>query len=311
MITEIKVDYREGALYSELQRWRDAQRDPKRCANIVLAEPAELLLGDIYITKRSAHGEAINPDDIPTIVIERKTWPDLTKSLIDGRLMEQSYRAQFADWMPPLRRVYYLFEGPPDRDPDIHYRNERLRAGHELVRGFSSLTTRDVADSALRIWVMAREVQEHDKLHDPDRRLLPTDPLEYVRHVPIDKAANMTPEVVHAAMLAVIPGIGQETAIGLMRTFGTLPALVQALTEHGPEVVTQAKVGRGLTRAHRCSAEIGTLVLQVMQATIDPATLRVTPTDESATTPPPTTTSKRKPTATASKRAKQPKRSNT
>ncbi len=274
MITEIKVDYRESTLYTELQRWRDGQHDPKRCANIVLADPTELVLGDIYITKRNPQDDTVNPEDIPTIVIERKTWPDLRKSLIDGRFAEQSYRAQYGDWMPPLRRVFYLLEGSRDRNPDIQYSNYRLIAGKELGSGFSVMTTWDVADSAERIWVMAREVQERDKLHDPDRRCLPTDPLEYVRHVPIEKAANMTPEVVHAAMLAVIPEVGRETAIGLIREFGSIPKLLQALANHGPEVVTRARVGRGLTRAHKCSTDIGRSIQNVMTADIVPATLR-------------------------------------
>ncbi|MCY7301752.1 MAG: hypothetical protein LH654_01700 [Thermoleophilia bacterium] len=138
-------------------------------------------------------------------VIERKTVPDLHKSLVDRRLW-----SQVAALRHDSRRAYLLVEGVDlDRGP-VPARAIRGALFKVLDNGIRLLSTASPEDTALWLHVLARQEQrriEHRAPVTTGRRPIVVSPV---------------------GLLSAIPGISIDVAKALLRTFGSIAEIAAA-----------------------------------------------------------------------------------
>lgn len=208
----LKTDCRETDLIQILTK------DIEKFPNCRL-ETSNLPLGDIIICDDTGN---------EMIIIERKTLNDLASSIKDGRYSEQSFR--LTNSSIHNHNIFYLIEG------NLHsYKTSRNITKETLVsamtslsytKGFSLYRSLDTCESAL--WIL----QTADKLS----RI--KEPCYYANaHLPCDyhsvtkrvKKNNITPENIHAIMLAQIPNVSTISAAAIMQEYKTTERLIAVL----------------------------------------------------------------------------------
>ena len=155
-------------------------------------------------------------------VIERKTVADLHLSLVNRRLW-----SQVAALRRDPRRAYVLVEGEDLDDGPVPARAVRAALLKVLDNGIRLLRTPTPADTALWLYVLARQEQrrmENRAVALSGRRPIVASPV---------------------GLLAAIPGISIDSAKALLTEFGSIAALATA-----SERDLQSIPGIGPARAH-------------------------------------------------------------
>jgi ERCC4-type nuclease len=164
--------------------------------------PAQFtLLGVPFLAATLAVGDYAVGDR----VVERKTVPDLHRSLIDRRLW-----SQVAALRRDPRRAYFLVEGDDLDEGPVPARALRGALFKIIDNGIRLLRTASPEDTALWLTVLARQEQrrmEHRETVTTGRRPIVTSPV---------------------GLLAAIPGISIESAKQLLREFGSIAAIAAA-----------------------------------------------------------------------------------
>lgn len=212
----IKVDIREKVLIKLLTAL-NAEYQFK--VNII---PTKLDLGDVII---ECDGDEL-------LILERKKLSDLAASIRDGRYSEQSYRLNGNSLHN--HNIIYLIEGNMS---SYSSRWSKITAGTLYVsmfclqyyKGFSLIRTFDVSETAefiLRIAdKMTREGSPFGYYHDkfvPNKK-------KYCDVVSKVKKKNITPDNIGEIILSQIPGISAVTSMAIMKHFGSLYQLLEAL----------------------------------------------------------------------------------
>ena len=214
----IRVDSREDALHGLFQINLVGTKHQLRSE--------ALPVGDIILS--SADGET------DYIVFERKSLADLAASIRDGRYKEQSLRLQA---FPGVHNhnVVYIIEG------DFSRYNERFSkigkgalqsamCSLNYYKGFSVVRTMSV-------------VETYDIIHSYANKLAAS-PAPYGHYQGVGaspppycgalkvkqvKCENITPQNIGEIMLCNIPSVSTKTAAVIMKKYGTLGALMDAL----------------------------------------------------------------------------------
>ena len=192
-------------------------------------------IGDIMITQ----------DEIPFLIIERKTIDDLKSSVVDGRLREQRYRLLNASGLAPSR-IMYIIEG------DFQPKSRRLisLADGRKDRGVSNSTvvgsiinmlfrdnikvhrtnsTEETADFIVKLFskVGDKEIFFEEKKEDTEEKSEPQ-PVSYTSVVDKKKKNNMTPKVWFICQLSMIPQISDTIATAITTVYPSLISLITA-----------------------------------------------------------------------------------
>lgn len=144
---KIIIDIREHDLYEKCENYIKTMSNS---VNIHLSKEV-LDIGDILFKTN---------DDLPVLLIERKSFSDLLASIKDGRYEEQSYRL-FNSSGFPLHSVFYLLEGmfsqlKNPNDKKIIY---SAMTSLQMFKGFSVHRTSSVNESAEWITLMADKLE--------------------------------------------------------------------------------------------------------------------------------------------------------
>ena len=212
-MVKITIDSRETLLCNHFRRVPDA--------NI-----GALDLGDILI-----EGET------DTIVIERKTLPDLAASIQDGRHREQKARliAQY-----PLNRILFLIEGEIGADPKSmigrvpkstltsSMLNTMFRDGIQVARTISTHETIALIEA------LAEKMKKGDFVSAP--RQISAD-AHYCSMLKVKKSDNNTPSVCFIKQLTFIPGVSTSMADAIIKVYPSMAALIGALSTGESKVV--------------------------------------------------------------------------
>ncbi|KAF4719115.1 Crossover junction endonuclease mus81 [Perkinsus olseni] len=192
------VDVRESALMKELS------------ALGIRAEARSLPITDfLWLMRRSTDGKEV----VLGVGGERKTWQDLSASIIDGRYDEQKYR--LASKAIALRRIFYLLEGDVERShghartlPSATLRTALCHT--RIIGGFGVVNTPSVRHSAKLLAAMHNVIARQK-------------PVDEDKSTTYDAFASSCAKTVGAtvrdltgAMLRQVPGCGAEATKALL-----------------------------------------------------------------------------------------------
>ena len=187
-------------------------------------------IGDIMITQ----------DEIPFLIIERKTIDDLKSSVVDGRLREQRYRLLNASGLPPSR-IMYIVEG------DFQPKSRRLMVKdrgvsnstvvgsiinmlfRDNIKVYRTNSIEETADFIVKLFskVGDKEIFFEEKKEDTEEKSEPQ-PVSYTSVVDKKKKNNMTPKVWFICQLSMIPQISDTIATAITTVYPTLLSLITA-----------------------------------------------------------------------------------
>jgi ERCC4-type nuclease len=255
---KIIFDIREASLFSAAQPLF-AGISGCECVSAVLH------LGDIAI-QNATTGEDL-------LLIERKSFSDLLASIKDGRYDEQSYRLLNASNMHP-HNIIYLLEGVLSnlRSPMDKKIIMSSTISLNVFKGFSIFRSAGVVETAEWIVALAKKLQkdlgvQHRRFafsNTPSPQTLQTivengetedePPVGgvdcYSSVVKKVKKDNITADNIGAIMLCQIPGISSTIATEVMRVYGNMKGLMDALaTDATPVYQLKIPVAGGKTRA--------------------------------------------------------------
>ena len=195
-MAEIVLDARERKLQLELR------------ALECVVEHKTLDLGDILI------GD--------TVIVERKTGPDLAASIKDNRLREQRARLLACG-----RRVIYIIEGPLS-GTSLPCTTLVGAISNMIVRdNIQVLRTVDVADTAAMVVSLAKKV---------DQFLVPAAAESGLAPPKLLGKRKRNSEHVAERMLMCVPGISGKMAAHICEQYSTIAALREALDTPDCEV---------------------------------------------------------------------------
>ena len=223
----IRVDMREADLLSLFQINLKMVPDSKPTHTL---QSEALPVGDVILS--SADGET------DYIVFERKSLADLAASIRDGRYKEQSLRLQA---FPGVHNhnVVYIIEG------DFARYNERFSKigkgalqsamcslnyykGFSVVRTMSVVETYDIIHSYANKLAASPAPYGH---YQDEEGGVGDSPPPYCGALKVKqvKCENITPQNIGEIMLCNIPSVSTKTAAVIMKKYGTLGALMDAL----------------------------------------------------------------------------------
>ena len=188
-------------------------------------------IGDIMITQ----------DEIPFLIIERKTIDDLKSSVVDGRLREQRYRLLNASGLPPSR-IMYIVEGdfqPKSRRLMIKDRgvsNSTVIGSiinmlfRDNIKVYRTNSIEETADFIVKLFskVGDKEIFFEEKKEDTEEEKSEPQTVSYTSVVDKKKKNNMTPKVWFICQLSMIPQISDTIATAITTVYPTLLSLITA-----------------------------------------------------------------------------------
>lgn len=210
------IDCRETDLIQEMNKQKLKN---KNFSNIEFSVK-NLDIGDIIIEK----------DDIPYIIIERKTVSDLASSIQDGRYKEQGMRLNSSNLHN--HSIYYLIEGNV-----IGYNSKFSKISNYTLlssiisishtKGFSTYRSSSLIESS--VWIL----QMFHKLSKPDTESFYSNEKkeDYIDCVKIKKNNNITKENISILMLSQIPKVSIQTSKIIFDTYKTMDNLIQSLKD--------------------------------------------------------------------------------
>lgn len=168
-----------------------------------------------------------------TLLIERKTLPDLILSIKDGRLFSQGVRLAASDLRPAL-----ILEGTSRAIVDSGMRREAIQGALitlTLFLGIPLLRSMDASETARLLLYAAYQ-----------RRSIATGAIPRKGHRPRGKFRTQ------ARILQGLPGVGPERARRLLEQFGSVEAVMSATV---PALETVTGIGSTTARAIRWAVE--------------------------------------------------------
>ena len=239
---KIIIDERESHLYYGSVGILEQNLFP----NIHLSKEV-LPLGDIMLKTN---------EDIPVILIERKTIQDLLASIKDGRYEEQSFRLMNSAEFPARQSILYIIEGIFTHHKD---RKTVLSAitSLQLFKGFSVQRTCSILETAEYIIHMADKIERDFKkgktfVFSKTEDISAPVPAPYCTVVKKVKKENITAQNMGEIMLCQIPGISANAAIAILKhTNGSFLKLLDILKTNPSELesITIGEKGRKINKS--------------------------------------------------------------
>ena len=236
---KVIIDERETELYDKCYSMLNEDNVSN---NGVFLTKEVLQLGDIFIKTN---------DDVPVLLIERKTFADLLASVKDGRYEEQSYRLIHSSGFH-THNIIYLLEGMFStlRTPIEKKLIYSCMSSLNYFKGFSVMRTTNVRETAEFILATCQKI-EKDMVKGKTpafKFMLENTPVSaseggeqtsenitnmntsmasnYCTVVKKVKKDNITPENIGEIILCQIPGISSTTAIAIMKNFNSFPHFI-------------------------------------------------------------------------------------
>jgi len=239
---KIIIDERESSLYSG----SCSLLENSSFSHISILKEV-LPLGDILIQ---------DDQDIPLILIERKSINDLLASIKDGRYEEQSYRLINSTEFPVKQSILYIIEGMFTYHQD---KKTVLSAMTSLqfFKGFSVQRTCSILETAEYIIHMTdkiyRDLKKGKVFAFQSREQNPTEkPLPYCTVVKKVKKDNINSQNMGEILLCQIPGISSTAAIAILKhTNGSFLQLLEILKTNPSELntITVGEKGRKINKS--------------------------------------------------------------
>jgi ERCC4-type nuclease len=203
-----------------------------------------LLIGDIIIR---------GCDESHSVVIERKSFSDLSASIKDGRYKEQSLRLSSSEYHN--HNIIYLIEGSwTPGFQSSHLGIDTLYGSIislSLLKGFSVIRTMNISDTASFICNLARKLKKtsmkmyyenyikNDVKDDStmENTILTSDvsippspnKVSYTSVIKIKKKDNITPDNIGVIMLSQIPSVNNITAETIINEYKSIKNLITEL----------------------------------------------------------------------------------
>lgn len=215
----ISVDYREDTLISEL----------KKIEGDFEVKTENLQIGDIIISKQ---------DNIPLILLERKTEEDLVSSINDGRYREQKLRLHKYKEENPNIRIYFLIEKKKLYDSKKKKLLQSAILSIIVKDEFSVIYSESVEQSAE---ILAKLPQ---KLAD----IIPKTEQsggDYYSAIKVKKIDNLTSNVWYLSSLELIPRISKNIASAIVEKYTTFDELYNELKTNGSKNISGIQTGNG------------------------------------------------------------------
>jgi len=203
-----------------------------------------LLIGDIIIR---------GCDESHSVLIERKSFSDLSASIKDGRYKEQSLRLSSSDYHN--HNIIYLIEG--SWTPGFHSSQLGIDTIYgsiislSLLKGFSVIRTMNISDTASFICNLARKLKKtsmkmyyenymkndvkdestmENTILTSDVSIPPSpDKVSYTSVIKIKKKDNITPDNIGVIMLSQIPSVNNITAETIINEYKSIKNLITEL----------------------------------------------------------------------------------
>ena len=214
---KIIIDNRENSLIKVIK-----QKKPKLRS---LLEINNLPVGDILISDK---------DDKIILVIERKTWTDLSKSITDGRYRNQKDRLISFSLNNNLRRdqIMYLIEGEyGERKGKLLYTTLKSACVNLQIRdGFRIYFTESIDDTALFIEKIINCLYKYQPYSiDIINNNNESNQNNFYKSLSIVKKDNLTPEITYMNQLAIIPGLSIKKVQSIISIYPNWITLINAL----------------------------------------------------------------------------------
>ena len=228
---EIVLDERERDLYEEILKIKTDITISKRV----------LTIGDVLITK--------DGEEIPLLIIERKSLQDLLASIKDGRYTEQSFRLLNASGLPP-HQILYCIEGMMSsvKSPEEKKRVYSSITSIHYYKGMSVLRTWSVQETAELLVRTAEKIHKETingkspykhpvvKEENGEKVLNGGCQDEYSKTlVSSVKSKNITQKNIGEIMLSQVPSVSIESAKALLSIYeGNFIQFIEALKNNDP-----------------------------------------------------------------------------
>lgn len=203
---EIICDTREDKLCVALQQ--NLQHIPATAKWRPSLKVMPMTIGDVAIR--------CGDDEKPWILIERKSWADMTASIRDGRYEEQSIRLQSGVSNAETRFVYYWIEGAPVSTEEQRKFLTRLMTSLTAIKGFMVWHASNVADTAKKLLWIVEKMWEKQK----ERIQRNTTASVYSQHIHVERKENVVPANIGEIWLRQIPSLGAVASNEIMRLYG-------------------------------------------------------------------------------------------
>lgn len=175
-------------------------------------------------------------EDGSKVIVERKTWDDFSKSIVDGRYREQKIRYKSQPW-----QVIYLLEGDcksvVKRKQDII---ESCMLSMIIRDKISVIKTKNINDTTKWLIKMYNKLI---KLGDISKEE-PT----YLDTLCVNKKDNLTPEICFQNQLRQIPGVSTKIAKIISKEYPNFPALISKYEtleeENRPALLKEINTGK-------------------------------------------------------------------
>jgi ERCC4-type nuclease len=202
-------------------------------------EVRQLDVGDAHL---------VDEDGAVVLMLERKTLPDLTASIKDGRFREQRCRATAAVGGDASRLAYVIEGAAPrwsDAEPVHGLDASAVRAALarlQAVHGCAVWFTRDARDTAGLLAHLRERLGDYVADRAANAR-------PYHECVQVAKSANRDPRCVAVLQLAQLPGVTAGSAARVLDelgadTLGDLVRALDAMPSHEEAVARVAAVRR-------------------------------------------------------------------
>jgi ERCC4-type nuclease len=217
------IDIREDDLYKELGPYTAAD-----ASDGWVAESRRLDVGDIVFCS--------SDNDVPIVVLERKTAADLGASQKDGRYREQ--RARLYALRGSGSAIGYIIEAPA-WSPTLSrvWCNGSFNEGHlqqaivrmQLKHGLPILQSTGLKDTVSWIRRIAKMLQADVGVFKSEMATSATAAaVVYTEAIHVKKAANNSQDRVFTSMLLTIPGVGRTAADSItVAAKASFPALME------------------------------------------------------------------------------------
>lgn len=202
-----------------------------------------LLLGDATLHIDPPEGTSTpfvySCDNIPDIIIERKTVTDMIASIKDGRYMEQKARLHASS--VPNHNILFIIEGSRTGVANIHSTVFSLF----YHSGFGVLFSTSVNDTARIINSFERKLnkdpQKTSYYLNSQTLQTPQTPQTYAAFLKPEKKANVCKENSWIIMLQQLPYVSSSIATALMEKYINIPLLIDAIKED-PNILDTFKI---------------------------------------------------------------------
>ena len=258
----IKIDAREKKVIPLCKEFIE-----KHSIKDITVEVVGLPLGDMIITDN---------DGCEKIMIERKSLPDLASSICDGRYSEQSHRLQ--NYPIHNHNIIYLIEGDITKFVPKYGRINKQAIyssifGLQYYKGFSLYNSKSQFETAEYLVRIADKLGRDSKKPDfkgeyyknsgdGENTKLNDEKSEtrYSEVIKKNKKENITKQNIGEILLMQIPGVSNTSAVTIIKKFGTLMKLINAIQKDGDkclkEITYQTKTGKTRHISSTCCSNI-------------------------------------------------------